>query len=199
MKLLVFSDLHGDRAALERLMAIEADIYVNAGDLSNFSRGLDGLGLLMGRRAARLWVLPGNHEHESRVESFCTRHGFHVLHKTYFEKHGVHIAGVGHSNPTPFNTPGEDSEETIEANLAPFSELKPLILICHCPPIDTALDDAGRGRHFGSRAVREFIDRHQPDWFFCGHIHEAAGREITMGKTRAMNVGKKGYLLELPG
>ena len=34
-------------------------------------------------------------------------------------------------------------------------------------------------------------------YFFCGHIHEAEGVVIQMGATRAQNVGKKGYLLEL--
>jgi Icc-related predicted phosphoesterase len=45
--------------------------------------------------------------------------------------------------------------------------------------------------------VRAFIDRHQPPYFFCGHIHEAAGVREQIGKTDAMNVGKRGYLLEL--
>ena len=47
------------------------------------------------------------------------------------------------------------------------------------------------------QSIREFIETHQPDYFFCGHIHEAEGVVIQMGKTRAQNVGKKGYLLEL--
>jgi uncharacterized protein len=37
----------------------------------------------------------------------------------------------------------------------------------------------------------------QLDYFFCGHIHEAEGRETRIGKTKAWNVGKRGYLLEL--
>ncbi|MGA3028901.1 MAG: hypothetical protein ABSF98_29530 [Bryobacteraceae bacterium] len=45
--------------------------------------------------------------------------------------------------------------------------------------------------------MREFIHQHQPCWFFCGHIHEAAGRMIEMGVTHAVNVGRRGYLLEL--
>jgi Icc-related predicted phosphoesterase len=45
--------------------------------------------------------------------------------------------------------------------------------------------------------VREFIEKHQPAYFFCGHIHEAEGVAMEMGKTRAWNVGKQGYLLEL--
>jgi Icc-related predicted phosphoesterase len=132
------------------------------------------------------------------VDEFCRRFGFQTLHRKSFVVDGVHIAGLGHSNPTPFHTPGEDSEETLASNLASFAGLKPLALICHCPPLDTPLDEAAPGRHFGSRAVREFIDKQQPVWFVCGHIHEAAGRDVMLGKTRGVNAGKLGHLLELP-
>jgi Icc-related predicted phosphoesterase len=78
-----------------------------------------------------------------------------------------------------------------------FGEFSPLVLICHAPPYRTALDRVRPNLHAGSRSIREFIERHQPDYFFCGHIHEAEGVVIQMGKTRAQNVGKQGYLLEL--
>jgi Icc-related predicted phosphoesterase len=197
MRILVFSDIHRDAAALSRLMDIEADFYVAAGDLCTFGRGLDALGPILARRAEKMWVLPGNHEHTSQVDEFCQHFGFQTLHRKSFEVNGVHVAGLGHSNPTPFHTPGEDSEGTIASNLEPFAGLKPLVLICHCPPLDTPLDEAAPGQHFGSRAVREFIDAYQPQWFLCGHIHEAAGRDTMLGKTRGINVGKQGYLLEL--
>ena len=51
MKLLVFSDIHGDLAALSRLMDTEADYYVAAGDLVSFGRGLDRCGEILARRA----------------------------------------------------------------------------------------------------------------------------------------------------
>jgi len=41
MKILVFSDIHGDLGALERLMEVEADYYFAAGDMVNWGRGLD--------------------------------------------------------------------------------------------------------------------------------------------------------------
>ena len=47
MKLLIFSDIHTDRKAVEKLMAIEADVYVCAGDLVNWARGLDGMAELL--------------------------------------------------------------------------------------------------------------------------------------------------------
>ena len=43
--------------------------------------------------------------------------------------------------------------------LEPFAALAPLILICHCPPLGTALDRARDGVHIGSRAVAEFLPR----------------------------------------
>ena len=44
---------------------------------------------------------------------------------------------------------------------------------------------------------REAPDLFVPAYFFCGHIHEAEGKVIQLGRTRAQNVGKAGYLLEL--
>ena len=198
MRILVFSDIHGDTAALDRLLDIEADMYVAAGDMTTFTRGLDRIGPVLARRADRMWVLPGNHEHAHHVEALCAQYGLHPLHRQSMERDGFHIAGLGHSNPTPFHTPGEDSEATIAANLHAFDGLKPLVLICHCPPLDTPLDEVAPGRHLGSSAVAEFITREQPEWFLCGHIHEAAGRHAMLGRTHGVNAGKQGYLLEIP-
>jgi Icc-related predicted phosphoesterase len=197
VKLLIFSDIHSNHQALERLMAIEADYYFAAGDLVNWGRGLEACGKILNQRAGKVYVLPGNHESEAQISSFCTQFGFRNFHGQTLRIGEHHIAGLGYSSPTPFNTPGEYSESELAARLAPFETLNPLVLICHAPPFDTALDRIRDGVHGGSRSVREFIDRHQPERFFCGHIHEAEGAEINIGNTKAVNVGKRGYLLEL--
>ena len=197
MKLLIFSDIHEDWRALEKLMNQEADIYVAAGDLANWGRGLDKAGPILATRGDRVWVLPGNHESSSDIAAFCQTYGFRDLHGVSLELAGYHIAGLGYSNPTPFDTPGEYSESELSERLLPFAALKPLILICHCPPKDTELDEAGKGKHYGSSAIKEFVDSQQPAYFFCGHIHEAGGVHVTLGKTLAWNVGKKGHLLEI--
>jgi Icc-related predicted phosphoesterase len=194
---LIFSDIHNDSKALEKLMDIEADYYFAAGDLVNWARGLDKAGEVMKRRASNMYVLPGNHESARDIESLCERFGFVNFHEQSMQIGGMHVAGLGYSSPTPFNTPGEYSEEEIATRLKKFAGLKPLVLICHCPPLNTALDRIKEGLHAGSRSVREFIEAQQPEYFFCGHIHEAEGVVIQMGSTRAQNVGKKGYLLEL--
>lgn len=199
MKLLIFSDIHGDQAALKKLMEIEADYYFAAGDLANWGRGLEQLGPILQRRADRMYVMPGNHESDSDIRGFSEQYKFRDFHGQSMQIEGYNVAGLGYSNPTPFNTPGEYTEEELAARLQKFSGLDPLILICHAPPKDTKLDRAGEGLHFGSQAVRDFIEREQPLYFYCGHIHEAAGVEDTIGRTRGWNVGKRGQLLDLDG
>ena len=194
---LIFSDIHNDARALEKLMEIEADAYFAAGDLVSWARGLDKMGEILKRRAGRMYVMPGNHESESNIATFCERHGFVNFHGAMTEISGVRFAGLGYSTVTPFNTPGEYSEDEIAAYLEKFVEFEPQVLICHSPPLGTALDRIREGLHAGSRAVREYIEKHQPAHFFCGHIHEAEGAVIRMGETRAMNVGKRGWLLEV--
>jgi uncharacterized protein len=196
MKLLIFSDIHGDRNALERLMDTEADYYFAAGDLCDWGRGIERLGPIMQKRAKRMYVIPGNHESEQYIEQFCQQFGFHNFHGQRIELGRFIVAGLGYSNPTPFDTPGEYTEQELAARLSKFDGLNPLVLICHAPPVGTKLDKSG-AEHFGSKAVRDFIDKNQPAYFYCGHIHEAAGQQDTIGKTQGWNVGKHGQILEL--
>src|SRR5436305_718764 len=137
MKLLIFSDIHSDDEALERVMKIEADLYFAAGDLVNWSRGLDRVGPVLAKRADKMYVFPGNHESEKDIADFCDTYGFHDFHGSTLQAGKYQIAGLGYSNPTPFNTPGEYTEAELARRLSAFDVADPLILICHCPPKDT--------------------------------------------------------------
>ena len=196
-KLLIFSDIHTDWRTLERIVSVEADFYIAAGDLATWGKGLDRCGQVLRTRGDKVWVLPGNHESAAQIATFCEQYGLHNFHERHFTAGAHHVAGLGYSSPTPFDTPGEYSEAQIAERLTPFATLRPLVLVCHAPPYGTALDEVKPGLHAGSTAVLDFIERNQPAHFFCGHIHEAEGVSIDMGGTRAHNVGKKAYLLEL--
>jgi uncharacterized protein len=197
MKLLIFSDIHSDAQALERLMATDADYYFCAGDLVNFGRHLDAMGEILKQRGDRVYVIPGNHESDEQTSAFCATFGLNYFHGGRTQLGGFEVVGLGYSNPTPFDTPGEYSEEELGQRLHAFDGLKPMIAICHVPPYGTMLDRIKNLRHAGSKSMREFLQREQPRYFFCGHIHEAAGAQEKLGVTSAMNVGKKGYLLDL--
>src|SRR5579871_25979 len=123
-RLLIFSDIHNDAQALQSLMNIDADYYFAAGDLVTFQRGLDDMGEIMKRRAGKVYVIPGNHETEDDIAALCAKFGFVNFHGGQMKIGETHVTGLGYSSPTPFNTPGEYSEDELSARLAAFDGLE---------------------------------------------------------------------------
>ena len=201
MKILIFSDIHGDLKALEKIAARPADVYIANGDLSTFGRGLDRCGEILKPLGERVWVLPGNHETHDETRAFAERFGFIDFHRQVRSldspRGATRWAGLGYSNRTPFNTPGEYSEEQIAQALAEFDGIPSLYLAVHFPPQGTKLDEFAPGKHAGSPTLRAWVERAKPSYLFCGHIHECAGRSDTLGSTECFNVGKQGYALEI--
>ena len=81
VKVLIFSDIHGDLRALERIVSQPADVYIDAGDLATFSRGLERCAEVLKPLGERLWVLPGNHETHDATRAFCEKFGFLDFHR----------------------------------------------------------------------------------------------------------------------
>ena len=50
-----------------------------------------------------------------------------------------------------------------------------LTLVSHMPLFNAEADMLRNGRHVGSRAIRSFLELHQPDLCIWGHIHESKG------------------------
>ena len=68
-------------------------------------------------------------------------------------------------------------------------------MITHIPPFGTKLDNLGV--FTGSKGIRKVIEESQPDFCLCGHIHETAGLKDLIGKTKIINVGKEGTIINL--
>jgi len=197
MKVLIFSDIHGDTRALEKLIAQPAGVYIADGDLSTFGKGLERCAELLAPLGEKVWLLPGNHETHDDTRELCRRFGFVDFHREVRKIGSTTWAGLGYSNITPFNTPGEYTEDQIREALAAFDGLSPLYLVAHVPPQGSRLDEFAPGKHGGSPALRSWLEREQPLFLFCGHIHECAGRSDQIGATKCFNVGKAGYTLEI--
>ena len=71
-----------------------------------------------------------------------------------------------------------------------------VILVTHAPPYGTKTDKIGK-EHCGNKSIRKFIEKEKPDLAICGHIHECAGKEDKIGKTKIVNPGWKGKILEI--
>ena len=118
MKILIFSDIHGDIRALEKIVAQPADVYISNGDLSNFGGDLETCGEVLrplGEPPLGASRKPRNARrkcaHSARSSASWT---FIARLRTFESANGAtHWAGLGYSNITPFNTPGEYSEDEI--------------------------------------------------------------------------------------
>ena len=67
------------------------------------------------------------------------------------------------------------------------------VLVVHSPP-KGYVDGP---RRLGSQAVLEAVEQKQPRLVVCGHIHEAAGEQATIGASRVLNVGPSGVVVDV--
>jgi uncharacterized protein len=70
------------------------------------------------------------------------------------------------------------------------------VMVMHSPPRDTHCDVISTRAHVGSRALRAFVEQHQPPLVLCGHIHESArvtgSHHDRIGRTLIVNPGQFG-------
>ena len=52
-------------------------------------------------------------------------------------------------------------------------------------------------KHVGNKDYRKFIERVNPKLVICGHIHETVGLTDKIGKTKVINPGWEGIVVEL--
>jgi uncharacterized protein len=197
MKLLVFSDLHRDHRRAERLveLAREADVVVGAGDYATMRHGLEGTIEILSAIEAPAVLVPGNAESDVELWQACRSWPTaHVLHGQAEEIAGIAFFGLGGGvPPTPFPWSFDLSEDEAAAKLESCPE--GAVLVVHSPPRGY-LDEA-HGRHLGSRAVLEAIERKRPIVAACGHIHQCWGREAGIGTTPVVNAGPDGRFFDV--
>jgi Icc-related predicted phosphoesterase len=107
------------------------------------------------------------------------------------------VSGAGGLAPHRFDP--ERREPTIAAaldDLAAGTDAGATVFALHSPPRDTLCDMIGARTHVGSRAIRAFIERHQPPLVLAGHIHESprvsSSYRDTIGRTVTVNPGQFG-------
>jgi len=122
---------------------------------------------------------------------------------------GREMISSGWSNPTPWKTPRECSEEEIGAKLdsmmSKVQNMDKCVFNLHVPPYDSGLDTCPKlDEHLkpvyagseiimmsaGSTAVRTAIEKHQPAVGLHGHIHESRGF-VKIGRTLCLNPGSE--------
>ncbi len=201
MRLLLFSDLHRNRAAARSLVerAEAVDVVVGAGDFASVRRGIETTIEVLQAIDRPAVLVPGNNEtlEELRAATSAWPQA-RVLHGEAVTIDGVPFFGLGGGIPvTPFGPWSYDfSDEEAKELLAacPYGA----VLVSHSPP-KGAGDVDGHGRSLGSLAVRDAILEKRPRLVVCGHIHASAGQKLTLGETPVVNAGPVGVEWSLGG
>lgn len=174
-RVLLLADLHGQYGKLDSFLALNPELVIIAGDITQFGPCEDALEVLS-RIDVPCFAVPGNCDPKELAESLEESEAV-SLHGSTISIGKITLTGIGGSNRTPFGTPNELTEEEIAALLERATERMEKnvhnILVCHAPPHGT-LDRIGDAR-VGSTALRKEMKRF--DLVCCAHIHEAKGVE----------------------
>jgi Icc-related predicted phosphoesterase len=162
----------------------------------------------------RCFVTGGNDDTDEMLEPLRTSQSEHVIpsEDRVVDVLGHPMVSLGWSNPTPWDTPRETSEEDlarrIGAAVGRLDSCDDAIFNIHVPPKDSTLDACprldtsvwppapvmrgGQPEMFGagSTAVASAIRDHQPLVSLHGHIHESTG-VIKIGRTVCINPGSE--------
>jgi len=153
----------------------------------------------------RCYISPGNDDRFS-IDQILSSSGFVVNPEDRLVKIDDYheMITLGWSNPTPWNSQRECSEDVmrkkIESLVSKVENIDDSIFNFHCPPYNSNLDMAPKVQGdleasaqmipVGSTAVREAIEEHKPLLGLHGHVHESRGR-VKIGRTWCFNPGSE--------
>jgi len=187
MKILLLSDLHGKKGALQSILADEnasrADLVVLAGDLTTLASQEESEDLLGILSIKPFLCIPGNMDSNNTLKAM--EETGNSIHLKSIKKSGKQFAGMGGGL---IGGAGEIvfSEEEIAKKLGVLAQNSD-ILVSHLPPKNSKLDFSGV-EHIGCSAVRKIIEEKKPKIFLCGHAHDSRNIEW-IGKTLCVNAG----------
>ncbi|NQV08868.1 metallophosphoesterase [Candidatus Woesearchaeota archaeon] len=200
MKVLAFGDIHGDSKLAERLadkaVKEKADLVIMCGDLTYFEESTDNIVGPFVKRKKKVILIPGNHESVATADFLADMYGVKNLHGYSIKCKDVGFFGCGGANIGPHILPEKEIFELLEHGYNGLKGSKKKILVSHVHPSETKME---KFTDFfpGSTGLKKAIDKFKPDIVLCSHVHEAEGIEEKIGKTKIINVGKSGKIINI--
>jgi uncharacterized protein len=201
---------HCDPAGMERMGADATyrDQQFQAAMRADLERWMDEADVALAEGATPCTGIPGNDDEQYVGEVLGKSVRIVNGEQEIAELGPFQVLSCGFSNPTPWNSPRELSEEElaemIEEAAGRLEAGRPTIFNVHVPPFGSGLDLApevtddlrlrgGATPHMkpvGSTAVADAITRHQPVLSLHGHVHESRG-STKIGEAVALNPGSE--------
>lgn len=198
MKFLTFTDIHGDKTFLKKLVKRaskdDIDFIVCCGDISEFKGGLRYVLKEFNKIGKKIYVVHGNHEEPEEYFSEAIK-GF----KNWVNLHMKDLK-IGDYYFLGYGGGGFAQEDARFRKIARewYGKYngKKIIFVHHMPPFNTVLDDLKQG-HVGNKDYRKFIERIKPKLAISGHLHETVDKTDKIGDTKLINPGWEGMVVEL--
>lgn len=198
-KILAIGDIHGNSTLMKKLAEQakkeNVDIIILAGDLTFAETEFKGIIKPFIDAKKQVLLIPGNHESVATTDFLAEIYSpTKNIHGYSFIKDGLGIFGAGGADIGVHQIEDSEIYDLLKKGNEKVKGLNKKLMVTHMHPQGTKSEFSGFP---GSVAIRKAIETFQPDVAIFAHIHEAAGTEDKIGKTRVINVSKKGKIFEI--
>lgn len=194
-RILAAGDIHGDTKLAEKLAERaekeKVDLVILTGDITGLIETKNLIKPFTDRKEKVVFV-PGNWDSVDTAEFLSKTYGIKNLDNYYIKYKNIGIFGAG--NPGTLFVNEKETFEKLKNSFEKVKNLEKKIMVTHMHAAGTKSELSGFA---GSRGIRKAIEKFQPDLLISGHIHELEGIEEKIGKTRVINVGRKGKIIEI--
>tara|TARA_Y100000310_G_C20642060_1_gene794529 strand:+ start:357 stop:998 length:642 start_codon:yes stop_codon:yes gene_type:complete len=198
-KILAVGDVHGDERLIKKLAEKaekeNVDIVILTGDLTLAETSTKNIVGPFLNAKTQVLLIPGNHEGVATVDFLAQYYpNTKNIHGYSFKRDNLGVFGAGGADIGIHMVGDKEIFELLKKGNEDVKSLEKKIMVTHIHPKGSKSEFSG---FKGSKAVRKAIERFQPDIALFSHIHEAGGIEEKIGKTRAINVSRKGRVFEV--
>ena len=200
LKILAAGDIHGDsrlaNELAEKAEKEKVDLVILCGDLTEGNKQTKGIISPFTKRNKKVLLIPGNWDSFATVDFLANLYGVKNIHgySVNYENVGFFGAGGAEDAPGPGKISAKELISTLEKAHSSLKGIEKKIMVTHMHPAKSKSEFSGV---VGSNAIRKAVEKFKPDFLLHGHIHEASGLEENIGKTKVINVGREGRIIEV--
>jgi Icc-related predicted phosphoesterase len=197
LKILAAGDIHGDSKITKRLAAKaekeKVDLVVLCGDITGFTETQNLIKPFKDKHQ-KVLIVPGNHDSFATTDFLANLYGVKNIHGYSAKYEDVGIFGAGGADVGITAVSEREMFKTLKQAHNGVKGIEKKIMVTHMHPSGSLSEASGFG---GSTAITRAIKEFKPDFLLHSHIHETEGADEMIGKTRVINVGKEGKIIEI--
>jgi len=200
MKILATGCVHSDDTLVQQLVQTaeneQVDLVVICGDLTLAEHNAESVIKPFVDKNIPVAFVPGNHESTATADFLVELFPVTNLHGSSLAHGDIGFFGCGGANIGLHQISESEIFALLSLGHEQVKSSGKRIMITHNHPADTQMAKMSQ-YVLGSSGVKKAIEELQPDILLCAHVHEASGLEEQIGKTRVINVAKRGTIIEL--